>query len=172
MAVSQPLDPGGWGRACELTQSVQLRGPTMEYLEKVRSQFLSLRQLGRSYSFSGITCWQLSPVTASISNLRSELPVGRVSSLFSERLVLSDALDFIDPVRFSKSKRFELLMRFNGKRFCGNLGQARASGSNSPSRGSNRPAGARPSGPQRTSPIRWPAIGRPRKLPWSFPRDN
>jgi hypothetical protein len=28
-----------------LTQSAQLRGPTMEYLEKVRSQFLSLRQL-------------------------------------------------------------------------------------------------------------------------------
>jgi hypothetical protein len=38
------LGPGGWGRACDLTQSAQLRGPTMEYLEKVRSQFLSLRQ--------------------------------------------------------------------------------------------------------------------------------
>jgi hypothetical protein len=34
----------GWGRACDVTQSVQLRGPTMEYLEKVRSQCLSLRQ--------------------------------------------------------------------------------------------------------------------------------
>src|SRR6266850_2519037 len=33
----------GWGRACDVTQSVQLRGPTMKYLEKVRSQFLSLR---------------------------------------------------------------------------------------------------------------------------------
>jgi hypothetical protein len=44
IAVSQPLDRGeGWGRACDLTQSAQLRGPTMEYLEKVRSQFLSLR---------------------------------------------------------------------------------------------------------------------------------
>jgi hypothetical protein len=40
------LDPGGraGARACDLTQSAQLRGPTMEYLEKVRSQFLSLRQ--------------------------------------------------------------------------------------------------------------------------------
>jgi len=39
------LDPGeGWGRACDLTQSAQLRGPTIEYPEKVRSQFLSLRQ--------------------------------------------------------------------------------------------------------------------------------
>jgi len=35
----------GWGRACDLTQSAQLRGPTMEYLEKVRSQFLSLRHI-------------------------------------------------------------------------------------------------------------------------------
>jgi hypothetical protein len=40
------LGPGGraGARACDLTQSAQLRGPTMEYLEKVRSQFLSLRQ--------------------------------------------------------------------------------------------------------------------------------
>jgi len=45
MAVSQPWTRGeGWGRACDLTQSAQLRGPTMEYLEKVRPQFLSLRQ--------------------------------------------------------------------------------------------------------------------------------
>jgi hypothetical protein len=28
----------GWGRARDLTQSAQLRGPTMEYPEKVRSQ--------------------------------------------------------------------------------------------------------------------------------------
>jgi hypothetical protein len=42
------LGSGGraWGRACDLTQSAQLRGPTMEYLEKVRSQFLSLRHNG------------------------------------------------------------------------------------------------------------------------------
>jgi hypothetical protein len=37
----------GWGRACDLTQSAQLRGPTMGYLEKVRSQFLSLRHRPR-----------------------------------------------------------------------------------------------------------------------------
>jgi hypothetical protein len=43
---------GGWGRACDLTQSAQLGGPTMEYLEKVRSQFLSLRQHFRTSTFS------------------------------------------------------------------------------------------------------------------------
>jgi hypothetical protein len=35
---------GGLGRACDLTHFAQFRGPTMEHLEKVRSQFLSLRQ--------------------------------------------------------------------------------------------------------------------------------
>jgi hypothetical protein len=43
----------GWGRACDLTQSAQLRRPTMEYLEKVRSQFLSLRPLAPRSAFSG-----------------------------------------------------------------------------------------------------------------------
>jgi hypothetical protein len=124
------------------------RWSTLAYVEKVRPQFLSLRQLGRSYSFSGITCWQLSPVTASISNLSSELPVGRVSSLFSERLVLSDALDFIDPVRFSIFERFELLMNFNGTRFFLSDRQERPT-CNSPYRGSNPPAPARQCGEQR-----------------------
>ena len=36
--------PGGRAGAAPATLSAQLRGPTMEYLEKVRSQFLSLRQ--------------------------------------------------------------------------------------------------------------------------------
>ena len=37
--------PGGRAGVArvDLTLSAQLRGPTMEYLEKVRSQFLSLR---------------------------------------------------------------------------------------------------------------------------------
>ena len=38
------FDPGeGWGARATFTQSAQLRRPTMEHLEKVRSQFLSLR---------------------------------------------------------------------------------------------------------------------------------
>ena len=34
----------GWECPCDPTQSAQLRGPTMEYLEKVRSQLLSLQR--------------------------------------------------------------------------------------------------------------------------------
>ena len=46
MAVSRPSIRGeGWECPCDPTQSAQLRGPTMEYLEKVRSQFLALRHL-------------------------------------------------------------------------------------------------------------------------------
>jgi hypothetical protein len=50
MAVSRFGE--GWVRPWDLTQSAHLRGPTMEYLEKVRSQFLSLRQAGYSPYFS------------------------------------------------------------------------------------------------------------------------
>jgi hypothetical protein len=39
-------------RPWDLTQSAHLRGPTMEYLEKVRSQFLSLRHSFRPPNFS------------------------------------------------------------------------------------------------------------------------
>ena len=46
MAVSRPsIRREGWECPCDPTQSAQLRGPTMEYLEKVRSQLLSLRHL-------------------------------------------------------------------------------------------------------------------------------
>jgi hypothetical protein len=62
MAVSQPSDPGeGWARMCDLTQFAQLRRPTMEYQEKVRSQFLSLRHataLRRIRSFESTACEQ------------------------------------------------------------------------------------------------------------------
>jgi hypothetical protein len=42
------FDPeeGGWECPCDPTQSAQLRGPKMEYLEKVRSQLLSLHRAG------------------------------------------------------------------------------------------------------------------------------
>jgi hypothetical protein len=52
MAVSHPRGEG-WVRPWDLTQSAHLRGPTMEYLEKVRSQFLSLRQIAQGCVFSG-----------------------------------------------------------------------------------------------------------------------
>ena len=53
-------------------------------VEKVGSQVLSLRQLGRSGIFSARTCWQLSPVAAAISHLSSGLLIGRDGSFFSE----------------------------------------------------------------------------------------
>jgi len=41
-----------------------LLGTTLVYAEKVRPQFLSLGQLGRSRLFSARGCWQLSQVLA------------------------------------------------------------------------------------------------------------
>jgi hypothetical protein len=86
MAVSQPWTRGeGWGRACDLTQSAQLRGPTMEYLEKVRTQFLSLRQLGQRAFFSEGFPWQFSPISKAISPVSSGQPTGGNANFFSER---------------------------------------------------------------------------------------
>jgi hypothetical protein len=55
--------------------------------EKVRTQFLSLRQIIRGSVFSGRSPWQLSPASVAISNLSSGLPTDRVVLLFSERPV-------------------------------------------------------------------------------------
>ena len=51
--------------------------------------------------------------------------MGRVS-LFSERPVLSEALDFADLERFLKLKRFQGLINFNGNRFLRLLSVERA----------------------------------------------
>jgi hypothetical protein len=51
-----------------------LLATTLVYAEKVRPQFLSLRQLAQGRVFSGRTRWQLSPVAVAISNLSSGLP--------------------------------------------------------------------------------------------------
>jgi hypothetical protein len=53
----------------------------MEYLEKVRSQFLSLRQLTQRRVFSGQSCWQLSPIAVVVLKFefrthdRQDLPI-------------------------------------------------------------------------------------------------
>ena len=84
-AVWEPLvtdfRPRGW-RGC-----AGLPSTTPTYAEKVRSQFLSLRQLAQGRVFSGWTRGQLSPVTAAISHLSSGVPIGRAGLLFSERPV-------------------------------------------------------------------------------------
>jgi hypothetical protein len=58
---------------------------TLGYAEKVRPQFLSLRQLAQGPVFSGLTRGQLSPVIAAISHLGAGLPTGRAGRFFSER---------------------------------------------------------------------------------------
>src|SRR3981081_2583148 len=57
------------------------------YVEKVRSQFLSLRQLAQGRVFSGRSRWQLGPIATPVSNLGSGLPTGRTAPLFSEKPV-------------------------------------------------------------------------------------
>jgi hypothetical protein len=63
------------------------RWGALVYVEKVRSQFLSLRQLGSILLFSARECGQLSPVLAAISDLSFGLQIGRVGSFFSEWVI-------------------------------------------------------------------------------------
>ena len=68
----------GFGRRTGLLSS------TLTYVEKVRPQFLSLRQLGRSRLFSAQLCWQLSPILAAIFDSSSGRLFGEGSSFFSK----------------------------------------------------------------------------------------
>jgi hypothetical protein len=63
-----------------------VRWSTLAYVEKVRSQFLSLRQVDRTRVFSARSYWQISPVEAAISDRSSSLRIGKVGLFFSERL--------------------------------------------------------------------------------------
>src|SRR5260221_887596 len=63
------------------------RWTTLGYAEKVRSQVLSLRQIGLRGVFSERFRWQFSPISKAISNLSSELLAGEAPNLFSERPV-------------------------------------------------------------------------------------
>src|SRR3982075_893697 len=69
------------------TTSARARWSTLAYVEKVRPQFLSLRQIGRRCVFSERSRRQLSPLTAAISNLGSALQMDRTALLFSEKPV-------------------------------------------------------------------------------------
>src|SRR3984893_15155743 len=76
-----------WPVTLPETTLARVRWSTLTYVEKVRPQFLSLRQLPQGPVFSGLTCWQLSPGAIAISNLSSGLPIGRTALFFSERPV-------------------------------------------------------------------------------------
>src|SRR6267378_5524843 len=96
---------------------------------------------------------QLSPIAAPISHLSSGLLLGRGSSLFSERPIYlrSSGLRGFGTVREIPTFRraYELQQKIGSAT---PLGQARASESNSPYRGSNPPAPATQSGVRPRSP--------------------
>ena len=69
------------------TESACFRETTVVYAEKVRSQFLSLRQINRGSVFSELSHSQLSPITAAISNSSFGLPRTEMVLLFSKRAV-------------------------------------------------------------------------------------
>jgi hypothetical protein len=115
--------------------------PTMEHLEKVRSQFLSLRQITRACGFSGRTRSQLSPVTVPVSRLSYGPPIGRVGLLFSERPVSlrSSGLRRFDTVLEIPTFRVSYELQRKGVlRVLSNRRERPIS--NSPYRGSNPPA--------------------------------
>jgi hypothetical protein len=68
--------PGGWVERPLLGKPDPpgVAQTTLVYAEKVRPQFLSLRQFSQGHVFSGRTRWQLSPSCRGISNSSSGLP--------------------------------------------------------------------------------------------------
>jgi hypothetical protein len=90
--------------------NVGLLPTKMVYVVKVRYQFLSLRQIG---PMPGIL-----RANSRANHLSSGLPIGRAGLFFSKRPVISEALDSVRSVRFSKFERLELIKNFSGKRFC------------------------------------------------------
>ena len=61
-----------------------LHSATLLYAEKVRTQFLSLRQLGRGPYILCRDCRQLSPILAAFSNFSSGLPIRTRGLSFSD----------------------------------------------------------------------------------------
>ena len=100
------------------TTAVGARRSTLTYVEKVRPQFLSLRQLRCSRLFSARGCWQLSPVLAVISDLSSGSLIGRARPFFSEWLnsLQSSGLRGFGTV--FEIRVFELLMNSDEMGFC------------------------------------------------------
>jgi hypothetical protein len=85
--IVQAARQRGWGgprSPLPGTTSARARWSTLAYVEKVRPQFLSLRQPRRSRMVSARRCWHLSPVFAAISDLGSDPIEGRARPFFSE----------------------------------------------------------------------------------------
>jgi hypothetical protein len=88
--IVQAARQRGWGGPLPPlpgTTSARARWSTLAYAEKVRSQFLSLRHIGRRTVFSERLPWLVSPVFVAISKSSSGLSTGSIIVLFSERPV-------------------------------------------------------------------------------------
>jgi hypothetical protein len=94
-----------------------LRSTTPAHVEKVRTQFLSLRQLIQGGVFSGRTPWQLSPVTEPFLIQASDSKRTKLAYYSPKDPFLSGPHDFTHSVRFAKCVRFELLKSPCRKRF-------------------------------------------------------
>jgi hypothetical protein len=102
LAGSGPLRAASSGTFA--TACVGLRYVALTFVEKVRSQFLFLRQPGANRIFSARDYWQLSPVFAVISDLSSGPLIGSGGSFFSEWLKWG----FCSPSRTGENIRFRI----------------------------------------------------------------
>jgi hypothetical protein len=108
--------PTPWGSTG--TTAVGARRSMLTYVEKVRPQFLSLRQFAQGRVFSRRSCWQLSPVVVAISNSSSGLPTGITALLFSETPV---------SLRTSVLRRFHTVLEIRSFRVTYELQRERGS---------------------------------------------
>ena len=147
-----PLYAGGGGCRDPRLELAAVRQPPLDGPEKVHPQFLSLRHLDPRRMFSARVCAAIKPNRGRFSHLSSGLLLGRARSLFSERPIYlrSSGLRGFGAGRVIPTFRraYELQQKIGSAT---PLGQARASESNSPYRGSNPPAPARHSALQRFS---------------------
>jgi hypothetical protein len=98
---------------------VGLRSTALAYAERVRTQFLSLRHVGRSRKFSAWVCAQLSPTAAGDFSFELRTPSAAEHAHYSPKSpFISEALDSVVSVRFLKFQRFQGPTNFNQKRFC------------------------------------------------------
>jgi hypothetical protein len=93
--------------ACHSGPFAPLLATTLVYAEKVRPQFLSLRQLAQGRVFSTRSRWQFSPVAVAVSNSSSGLSTVTTALLFSETAV---------SLRTSALRSFDTVLEFRSFR--------------------------------------------------------
>jgi hypothetical protein len=119
---------GGPSRALATNLYGGTRSSTPPYAEKVRSQVLSLRQIGRRAVFSERSPWQFSPISKAISNLSSGLLTGGNAQFVLRKACFS--LNLWTPAVLygsRKSNCFEFFTSFGGNGVREYLSDIRAS---------------------------------------------